>query len=75
MIKPLGVYGSKAEIVRLLQSIGAIDDNAYVPPIPSIYCYKISSQCALVTRSYRCQRFSINALIWFVHREGEFNGF
>jgi hypothetical protein len=38
MIKPLGVYGSKAEIVRLLQSIGAIDDNAYVSPMPSIYC-------------------------------------
>jgi hypothetical protein len=27
MIKPLGVYGSKAEIVRLLQSIGAVDDE------------------------------------------------
>ena len=27
MIKPLGVYGSKLEIVRLLQSIGAVDDN------------------------------------------------
>lgn len=31
MIKPLGVYGSKDEIVRLLQEIGAIDDNVYVP--------------------------------------------
>lgn len=27
MIKPLGVYGSKDEIVRLLRSIGAIDEN------------------------------------------------
>jgi hypothetical protein len=27
MIKPLGVYGSKHEIVKLLQSIGAVDDN------------------------------------------------
>ncbi|KAI0302831.1 hypothetical protein B0F90DRAFT_1809754 [Multifurca ochricompacta] len=27
MIKPLGVYGSKDEIVRLLRSIGAVDEN------------------------------------------------
>ena len=27
MIKPLGVYGSKHEIVRLLRSIGAVDDK------------------------------------------------
>jgi len=27
MIKPLGVYGSKGEIVRLLRSIGAVDDD------------------------------------------------
>jgi hypothetical protein len=33
LIKPLGVYGSKDEIVRLLQCMGAIDDDAYVPPV------------------------------------------
>jgi hypothetical protein len=27
MIKPLGVYGSKDEIVRLLRSVGAVDEN------------------------------------------------
>ena len=27
MIKPLGVYGSKDEIVRLLMSIGALDEK------------------------------------------------
>ena len=27
MIKPLGVYGSKDEIVRLLRSIDAVDEN------------------------------------------------
>ena len=27
MIKPLGVYGSKHEVVKLLRSLGAIDDN------------------------------------------------
>ena len=29
-IKPLGVYGSKDEIVRLMRSIGAVDDNGRV---------------------------------------------
>lgn len=33
MIRPLGLYGSKDEIVRLLQGIGAIDDKVYVPPV------------------------------------------
>ncbi|KAI0253468.1 hypothetical protein BJV78DRAFT_1153084 [Lactifluus subvellereus] len=28
MIKPLGIYGSKDEIVRLLQSIGAVEEDA-----------------------------------------------
>jgi hypothetical protein len=27
IIKPLGIYGAKGEIVRMLQSIGAVDDN------------------------------------------------
>jgi hypothetical protein len=31
-IKPLGVYGSKDEIVRLLRSIGAVDENGRVIP-------------------------------------------
>jgi hypothetical protein len=30
LIKPLGVYGSKGEIVRLLRSISVIDDNTCV---------------------------------------------
>jgi hypothetical protein len=34
-IKPLGVYGSKDEIVRLLQCMGAIDDNVYVLAVPT----------------------------------------
>jgi hypothetical protein len=28
--KPLGVYGSKKEIVRFLREIRAVDDNTYV---------------------------------------------
>jgi hypothetical protein len=30
MIKPLGIYGSKDEIVRFLRSINAIDEDMYV---------------------------------------------
>jgi hypothetical protein len=52
MIKPLGVYGSKDEIVRLLQSIGAIDENTWVPFVLTIYLLSwIVSQCSLVARS------------------------
>ena len=29
-LKPLGIYGSKEEIVRFLREIGAVDDNMYV---------------------------------------------
>jgi len=36
-IRPLGVYGSKDEIVRLLRSIGAVDENGQVVPIFSTY--------------------------------------
>jgi hypothetical protein len=32
MIKPLGVYGSKDEIVRLLRSIDAVDEDGWVSP-------------------------------------------
>jgi hypothetical protein len=42
MIKPLGVYGSKDEIVRLLQCMGAIDDNAYGNLCLLISCFKFN---------------------------------
>ena len=29
-LKPLGIYGSKEEIVKFLREIGAVDDNTYV---------------------------------------------
>jgi hypothetical protein len=29
-IKPVGIYGCKDEIVRLLQSLGAVDEELYV---------------------------------------------
>ena len=38
-IKPLGVYGSKDEIVRLLRSIGAVDENGLVVLVFSISCF------------------------------------
>lgn len=30
LLKPIGVYGSKDEIVRFLREIDAVDDNTYV---------------------------------------------
>jgi hypothetical protein len=42
LIKPLGVYGSKGEIVRLLRSIAVIDDNTCVLLVLIIsYCEHI----------------------------------
>jgi hypothetical protein len=38
-IKPLGVYGSKDEIVRLLRSIGAVDENGRVIPVFSTFWF------------------------------------
>ena|SRR6266576_2455655 len=38
-IKPLGVYGSKDEIVRLLRSIGAVDENGRVTPVFSTFWF------------------------------------
>ena len=39
-IKPLGIYGCKDEIVRLLQSIGAVDEKMYVVLFPPILYLK-----------------------------------
>lgn len=30
VLKPLGIYGSKEEIVKFLREIKAVDDNTYV---------------------------------------------
>ena len=38
-IKPLGVYGPKNEIVRLLRSIGAVDENGSVILIFATYSF------------------------------------
>jgi hypothetical protein len=42
MIKPLGVYGSKAEIVRLLRSIDAVDENMCVCCVLNLSSYEFS---------------------------------
>jgi hypothetical protein len=38
-IKPLGIYGCKDEIVRLLQYIGAVDANLCVVFVPRIILF------------------------------------
>ena len=40
MIKPLGVYGSKDEIVSLLQSIDAVDENMCVCCLLNVSAYE-----------------------------------
>ena len=43
-IKPLGIYGCKDEIVRMLQSIGAVDDKLCVTFVPSyLFCLNCPS--------------------------------
>jgi hypothetical protein len=32
LLKPIGVYGSREEIVRLFREMGAVDDEMYVYP-------------------------------------------
>ena len=50
MIKPLGVYGSKLEIVKLLRSLGAVDDNTYVPLHILIIHNELCCQGSLIDR-------------------------
>jgi hypothetical protein len=52
IIRPIGVYGSKSEIVRLLKDLNAVDDKTYVSP-PIIYhldAYLCSSRAELLLR-------------------------
>jgi len=55
LIKPLGVYGSKGEIVRLLRSIAVIDDNTCVLLMLIISSYENISQGSFVIRPIWCQ--------------------
>ena len=48
-IKPLGVYGCKDEIVRLLQSLGAIDQKLYVISFSGVFCISHRSQSPFTT--------------------------
>jgi hypothetical protein len=43
MIKPLGVYGSKVEIVRLFQSLNVVDEDVCVIFPLSNSCWMIKS--------------------------------
>ena len=46
-IKPLGIYGCKEEIVRLLQSLGAVDEKLYMVFVSSyLFCLMLLSGLA-----------------------------
>jgi hypothetical protein len=49
-IKPLGIYGCKDEIVRLLQSLGAVDKTMCVD-FSGVICTSHLSQGPLITRA------------------------
>jgi hypothetical protein len=49
-IKPLGIYGCKDEIVRLLQSLGAVDKKMCVT-FSGVICTSHLSQSPLITRA------------------------
>lgn len=42
-VKPIGIYGSKDEIVRFLVSVAVIDDTVYVPARLVIYLLSLMS--------------------------------
>ena len=49
-IKPIGIYGSKVEIVRFLQSLNAVDEDVCVVFVPSLYLFEYEdSQCLVST--------------------------
>ena len=53
-VKPLGIYGCKEEIVRMLQSIGAVDEKLCVVFVSSyLYCLNRSSQGSLIAHTKR----------------------
>ena len=61
VIKPVGVYGSKEEIVRFLLQLGAIDGTMYVLPPGLIILYKIDPYLTvrrsfLLTLVHMCAR-------------------
>ena len=52
-IKPLGIYGSKDEIVHLLRSIGAVDEKLCVVFVSHAVVSKTNSQGPLIAHAKR----------------------
>ena len=73
-IKPLGVYGSKSEIVRLLRAIAVIDDYTYALLILIMSYHENVPQGSFVACPNWWQRLFADALIWSLHSEGEYAG-
>jgi hypothetical protein len=41
LLKPIGVYGSREEIVRLLREMGIVDAEMYVYPSLAMRCRRL----------------------------------
>jgi hypothetical protein len=49
-IKPIGIYGSKVEIVRFLRSLNSVDEDVCVIFVPSLYLFEYEDlQCSVST--------------------------
>ena len=70
LLKPVGIYGSREEIVRFLREMGIMDVEMCVNP--SLYCRILTSMTSILgTRrlimSLHIQGFRTNPEIGFVH--------
>lgn len=70
-IKPIGIYGCKDEIVRLLRFLGAVDEELYV--ILFLFLHALGShivlQGSLITRTKRRWWLPTETLIRSIYRD------
>ena len=70
LLKPVGIYGSREEIVRFLREMGTMDIKMCVHP--SLYCRMLTSMASILgtarpTMSLYIQGFRTNPEIGVVH--------
>jgi hypothetical protein len=70
LLKPIGIYGSREEIVRFLREMGIIDVKMYV--YPSLYCRTLTSNTSALgtarsATSLHIQGFRTHSEIGIVH--------
>ena len=67
-VKPIGIYGSRDEIVRFLVSVAAIDDTVYVPVQFVIQLLSLTlSQFNQANRSPGNKNRKASSPLWLIH--------